>query len=79
MAPASQPQSTDPAVAAETVAEAPAASERSQCSDRRIPSARDPLATLPDIGAAECDFEPHDTIPAPTWLGDESGPPHEAR
>jgi hypothetical protein len=34
----------------------------------RTPAQRDRLATLPD---AEDGFEPHDTIPAPTWLDEQ--------
>jgi hypothetical protein len=45
--------------------------------ERRIPSARETLATLPSFEADELlDFEPHDTIPAPPWLEelDEKAP-----
>ncbi len=41
--------------------------------ERRIPNARETLATLPEV--EEVDFEPHDTIPAPPWLDDEIAPP----
>ena len=68
--------SSDPAAAGKT--EPPAPSERSRRSDRRIPTARETLATLPEVEAAEFDFEPHDTIPAPTWLEDEISPPHKS-
>jgi hypothetical protein len=37
-------------------------------SERRIPTARETFATLPEI---EDEFEAHDTIPAPPWLDDE--------
>jgi hypothetical protein len=46
--------------------------------ERRAPSSRETLATLPSADDAEVDFEPHDTIPAPTWLEDESAPTHKA-
>ena len=75
MASESTALSSDPAAAGET--EPPTAGERSRRQDRRIPSARETLATLPELEAGEFDFEPHDTIPAPTWLDDELAPPHE--
>jgi hypothetical protein len=68
--------SSDPAAAGKT--EPPAPSERSRRSERRIPTARETLATLPEGGADEFDFEPHDTIPAPPWLDDEILPPHKS-
>ena len=65
---------SDPAAAGKT--EPPAASERAQrWSERRIPTARETTATLPEIEDLELDFEPHDTIPAPPWLGDDSVTP----
>jgi hypothetical protein len=67
---------SDPAAAAKT--DPPTAPERIQRADRRIPSARETLATLPELDADEFDFEPHDTIPAPTWLDDDVAPPHKA-
>jgi hypothetical protein len=66
MASESTAEKTDPAAAGKT--EPPAPSERSRRSERRIPSARETLATLPEIEADDFDFEPHDTIPAPPWL-----------
>ena len=41
--------------------------------ERRVPNARETMATLPDVESSEFDFEPHDTIPAPPWLEDELG------
>ena len=38
--------------------------------ERRVPNARETLATLPELDAEPLDFEPHDTIPAPPWLGE---------
>lgn len=54
--------------------EPPKSAEQSSRSERRIPSARETLATLPDLEAGNFDFEPHDTIPAPPWLDDEPSP-----
>jgi hypothetical protein len=71
--------SSDPAAASKT--EPPTAPERPRRSERRIPSARETLATLPEIEASEFDFEPHDTIPAPPWLDeleDKTSPMHKA-
>ena len=72
--------SSDPAAAGKT--EPPAPSERSRrSSERRIPSARETLATLPELDADDFAFEPHDTIPAPPWLDeleDKISPPHKA-
>jgi hypothetical protein len=52
------------------VAEQPASSEPPPASERRGPAARETL-----LPASEADpafpFEPHDTIPAPPWLGDD--------
>jgi hypothetical protein len=45
--------------------------------ERRVPNARESLATLPDGEASDFDFEPHDTIPAPPWLEDEIATPHK--
>lgn len=42
--------------------------------ERRIPTARETLATLPELEAEELSFEPHDTIPAPPWLEELDGP-----
>ncbi|MDF3069515.1 MAG: hypothetical protein K0R38_5116 [Polyangiaceae bacterium] len=58
--------SSDPAAAGKT--EPPPTTERLRRSDRRIPTARETLATLPEVEPEAIDFEPHDTIPAPTWL-----------
>jgi hypothetical protein len=76
MAPESLARSSDPAAAAKT--EAPKASERSPRAERRMPSAREAMATLPEIEGDDFDFEPHDTIPAPTWLDDEIAAPPKA-
>lgn len=46
--------------------------------ERRAPSPRESLATLPSVEDGEFDFEPHDTIPAPPWLEDEISTPHKA-
>jgi hypothetical protein len=75
MATQSQALSSDPAAAGKI--EPPTPSELSRCVERRIPSARESMATLPELEAADA-FEPHDTIPAPPWLEDESAPVHEA-
>lgn len=48
----------------------------SRVMERRLPSARETLATLPEGQAP--DLEPHDTIPAPTWLDDEIAPTQKA-
>jgi hypothetical protein len=70
-------RSSDPAAAGKT--EPPAPSERTRrSSERRSPTARETLATLPEIEASEFDFEPHDTIPAPPWLDDEISPTHKS-
>ena len=47
------------------------ASGRARNNDRRVPTARETLRTLPEPAPNEADFEPHDTIPAPPWLDDE--------
>lgn len=65
---------SEPAAAGRT--EPPTPSELSRRVERRVPSARESMATLPEIEAN--DFEPHDTIPAPPWLDEESAPLHEA-
>ena len=75
MASESTALSSSPSAAAKT--EPPAPSERTGRIDRRIPSARESLATLPDIADDAFDFEPHDTIPAPPWLEDELLPPRK--
>ena len=67
---------SEPAAAGKT--EPPSANERSRRSERRIPSARETMATLPEADAVEVDFEAHDTIPAPPWLEDEPSAPHKA-
>ena len=66
--------SSSPSAAAKT--EPPAPSERSGRIERRLPNARETLATLPE-GDDGFDFEPHDTIPAPPWLDDELSPPRK--
>lgn len=76
MGPATQALPHDPATSGET--EPPAPSEQTvRRSERRIPTARETLATLPGDAQADddFDFEPHDTIPAPPWLEDEILPP----
>ena len=79
MATESTALSSDPAAAGKT--EPPSPPERSRRSERRIPSARETMATVPDFEADEFAFEPHDTIPAPPWLEeleDKISPPHKA-
>ena len=71
MATESTAQSSHPVRAEKT--ESPSATEHLP-SERRLPTAQETLQTLPDI---ESDLEPHDTIPAPTWLEDELMPPHK--
>ena len=66
MASESTALSSDPAAAGKT--EPPAPSEHSRRLERRVPSARETLATRPEIDSDEFAFEPHDTIPAPPWL-----------
>ena len=75
MAPESTALSSDPLAAGKT--EPPAPSEHARRLERRVPSARETLATLPVI-EDEFDFEPHDTIPAPPWLEDDMSPTHKA-
>jgi hypothetical protein len=76
MGTASQVRPTETAVAGQT--EPPAASERSRiASERRIPTARESMATLPELEVEAIDFEAHDTIPAPPWLEDEIVAPRE--
>jgi hypothetical protein len=50
-----------------------AAAERPPASERRAPLPRDTVVTQPETDAA-FGFEPHDTIPAPPWLGDDDAP-----
>lgn len=76
MASESTALSSDPAAAGKT--EPPTAPEHARRSERRIPSARETMATLPELEGDGFDFEPHDTIPAPPWLDDELLPPHKA-
>jgi hypothetical protein len=69
---------SDPAAAGKT--EPPTAPERSRRSERRIPTARETVQTLPEFEDEAYDFEPHDTIPAPPWLdelGDEVPSPKQ--
>jgi hypothetical protein len=75
MGPATSALPSDPAAARESELPTSPTNPRPRRSDsgieRRIPSARETLATLPSFGADELlDFEPHDTIPAPPWLED---------
>lgn len=72
MASESTALTSDPAAAGKT--EPPTASERSRRSERRIPTARETLQTLPEVEDESFDFEPHDTIPAPPWLEDDIVP-----
>lgn len=44
------------------------ASELARRSERRVPTARETVDTLPELPTEPFDFEPHDTIPAPPWL-----------
>jgi hypothetical protein len=74
MASQSTALSTDSATAGNT--ELPPSGD-SRCPERRVPSAREALATLPELDAGDFAFEPHDTIPAPTWLDDEAPPAHK--
>jgi hypothetical protein len=59
-------------------------SKRLQSGERRVPTARETLRTLPEPlstpAESELDFEPHDTIPAPPWLDDDNvtEPPHKS-
>ena len=71
MASESTALSTDSATAGDTQ---PPTSGDSRRPERRVPSAREALATLPELDAGDFAFEPHDTIPAPTWLDDEPPP-----
>ncbi len=78
MGTASQARPTETAAAAAGKTEPPAASERTRiASERRIPTARESMATLPELEAEAIDFEAHDTIPAPPWLEDEVAAPRE--
>jgi hypothetical protein len=43
------------------------ASDLPRSSERRVPTSRETLETLPEL-PEPFDFEPHDTIPAPPWL-----------
>ncbi len=61
---------------AEGKTEPPPPSELSRRVERRLPNALETMATVPELEAG--DFEPHDTIPAPPWLDDESSPLHDA-
>ncbi len=76
MATESTALSSDPNAAGPT--EPPAATERARRQDRRIPTAREMAATLPEFEAGAYDFEPHDTIPAPPWLGEDVVEPSKA-
>jgi hypothetical protein len=67
---------SNPAAAGKT--DPPSPNERGLRSERRIPTARETLATVPEFEADAFDFEPHDTIPAPPWHDDESAPTHKA-
>ena len=42
--------------------------------ERRAPTARQTVQTLPEVTPDAIDFEAHDTIPAPPWLEDEISP-----
>lgn len=71
---------SDPAASAKAepaTERAPAARRNdSQVMERREPNPRETLATLPE--GQDFDLEPHDTIPAPTWLDDEIAPTQKA-
>ena len=58
--------STDPTSTSPT--DATPGNDRARRSDRRIPAARETLATLTEAETEPTGFEPHDTIPAPPWL-----------
>jgi hypothetical protein len=75
MATESTVRSSDPAALGKTE---PPSSERASRTERRSPTARETLATLPEGEPAPLDFEPHDTIPAPPWLDDDASSPHAA-
>jgi hypothetical protein len=78
MGPASSALTSDPAASRESELPTSPTNPRPRRNDssieRRIPSARETLATLPELEGDEFDFEPHDTIPAPPWLEDEIAP-----
>lgn len=74
MAQESPARSNAPANAGQTE---PPSSTESMRTERRIPTARETLQTLPELDTSEFDFEPHDTIPAPPWLEDDLLPPHK--
>jgi len=66
------------------VADKGESSKRAQSGERRVPTARETLRTLPEPVSSqaelEVDFEPHDTIPAPPWLDEDNlaEPPHKS-
>jgi hypothetical protein len=62
------PGLTNPASDAGNTESPPRASECTRVAERRLPMPRETLSTLPEL---EDDFKPHDTIPAPPWLGDD--------
>lgn len=67
MGPASNARPSDPSATNERSAtQTPRRSDSGI--ERRAPSPRETLATLPELEAEQFDFEPHDTIPAPPWL-----------
>jgi hypothetical protein len=72
MGPASSALPSDPAASRESELPTSPTNPRPRRNDsgieRRIPSARETLATLPELDGEGFDFEPHDTIPAPPWL-----------
>ena len=72
MGPASSALPSDPATSRESELPTSPSNPRPRRNDsgieRRIPSARETLATLPELDSGDLDFEPHDTIPAPPWL-----------
>lgn len=79
MATESTARSSDCAAGGE--ADSSTASERALRSERRTPTPRETLATLPDSELPDLDFEPHDTIPAPPWLDepeDDQAPAEKA-
>jgi hypothetical protein len=72
MGPATSALPSDPAASRESELPTSPTNPRPRRNDsgieRRIPSARETLATLPELDGDGFDFEPHDTIPAPPWL-----------
>jgi len=70
MATESTARSNEPGSAAKST---PTAAERPPVSERRAPTSRETVAVSPETDPTAA-FEPHDTIPAPPWLGDDDVP-----